>query len=208
MKRKLAIIFLISLAVCMLYPSLWFSVFEPHEHNQTESLGSVIITPDQTIIVNEPVQQNTTMIQSNEPSIIIPGFQSDLPQGISQNSLIADIFSRVNAERKDNGLNELTYNAELQESANVRSAEASELFSHTRPNGKSCHSVVENFDYIVTGENLILADKQIATAKRMVEEWMNSEGHRHNILLKDFTSTAIGVTEKNGQVFVAQIFLG
>ena len=197
MKSKLIIAFLLSLVICILCGC-----------RQTESLGSVIITPDQTIIVNEPVQQNTPMIQSNEPSIIIPGFQSDLPQGISQNSLIADIFSRVNAERKDNGLNELTYNAELQESANVRSAEASELFSHTRPNGKSCHSVVENFDYIVTGENLILADKQIATASRMVEEWMNSEGHRHNILLKDFTSTAIGVTEKNGQVFVAQIFLG
>ena len=197
MKRKLIIAFLLSLVICILCGC-----------RQAESLGSVIITPDQTIIVNEPVQQNIPTIQSDEPCIIIPGFQSDLPQGISQNSLIADIFSRVNDERKDNGLNELTYNADLQEAANIRAKEASEMFSHTRPDGSSCHSIVENFDYFVTGENLILADKQIATASRMVEEWMNSEGHKHNILLKDFTSTAIGVTEKAGQVFVAQIFIG
>lgn len=197
MKRKLIIAFLLSLVICILCGC-----------NQAESLGSVIITPDQTIIVNEPVPQNTPVIQPDEPSIIIPGFQSDLPQGISQNPLITEIFSLINAERKDNGLNELTYNAELQEAANIRAKETSEMFSHTRPDGSSCHSIVENFDYFVTGENLILADKQIATASRMVEEWMNSEGHKHNILLKDFTSTAIGVTEKAGQVFVAQIFLG
>ena len=197
MKRKLNVAFLLSFVICVLCGC-----------RQAESLGSVIVTPDQTIFVSEPVQQSVPAIQSDEPSIIIPGLQSDLPQDIGQNSLIADIFSKVNAERKDNGLNELTYNADLQEAANIRAQEASEMFSHTRPNGKSCHSVVEDFDYFVTGENLILADRQIATASRLVEEWMNSEGHKHNILLKDFTSTAIGVTEKSGQVFVAQIFLG
>ena len=179
------------------------------EKQEAESLGAVIITPDNIIVVPDPIPTPRPPIMSNEKEVIIPGVVEGMPQEYSaQPSLATEIFKLTNAARQDNGLSELTYNSDLQEAANIRAKEASEMFSHTRPDGSSCHSVVEDFDYYVAGENLILAEKHIASAKRMMEEWMNSEGHRHNILLKDFTSMAVGVYEKDGYVFAAQIFIG
>ena len=110
--------------------------------------------------------------------------------------LIKDIFELVNQEREKNNIPALTYNKEIQDAADLRAKEASESFSHTRPDGSSCHDVIE-LEYYATGENLLMADKEIATAENMMKTWMDSEGHRANILLKDFTEMAIGIYEKD-----------
>ena len=117
------------------------------------------------------------------------------------------IFDLTNRKRAANGLNELTYAYDLQNAADVRAREASVSFSHTRPDGTSCHDIVTK-DYYVTGENLIMADKPIATADNFIAEWMNSEGHRYNILLPEYKELAVGVYEKDGVVYACQIFLG
>lgn len=123
------------------------------------------------------------------------------------NELAKQIFELTNAERKKAGLNELTYNFDLQESADLRAKESATLFDHTRPNGESCYSVF-NVDYNVAGENLIKADKPIATAENLMKSWMESEGHRANILLPEFTSIAIGVYEKDDVIYASQLFVG
>ena len=97
---------------------------------------------------------------------------------------------------------------ELQNAADIRARECAEQFSHTRPDGTSCFTVVEEIDYGVVGENLIKADNPIATAKALVNSWMNSEGHRANILNADFTETAIGIYINDGVTYGAQIFMG
>lgn len=122
--------------------------------------------------------------------------------------LAAELFDLTNQERIDAGLNTLTYAYDLQEAADARAYECSVQFSHTRPNGKSCHSVVDQYDYYVTGENLLKADAPLAVPEVMMSKWMLSEGHRENILLPDFTRLAIGIYEKKGVVYAAQIFLG
>jgi len=53
-----------------------------------------------------------------------------------------------------------------------------------------------------------MADNPIATAEKMMDTWMNSEGHRNNILLADFESMAVGIYEKDGITYGVQIFLG
>lgn len=123
------------------------------------------------------------------------------------NELAKQIFELTNAERKKAGLNKLTYNFDLQESADLRAKESATLFDHTRPNGESCYSVF-NVDYNVAGENLIKADKPIATAENLMKSWMESEGHRANILLPEFTSIAIGVYEKDDVIYASQLFVG
>lgn len=151
------------------------------------------------------------MLPSPDPKpgvIIIQESPPAATQSVDVTPLATEIFERTNQERVRHGLKELTYGYELQNAADVRAYECSVKFSHTRPDGRSCHSVVEELDYYVTGENLILADKQIASAEVMLAEWMASEGHRANILLPDFTELAVGVCEKDGVVYVAQIFLG
>ena len=118
------------------------------------------------------------------------------------------IFLLTNQERLKEGLPTLSYNYELQDAADLRAKECAQQFSHTRPNGSSCHTVVEDFDYTVTGENLIKADKPVATAVKLVDAWMNSQGHRDNILLPEYTSLAIGVYETEDIIYAVQIFMG
>lgn len=126
----------------------------------------------------------------------------------TKTELIDEIFKLVNEERTKAGLEELHYNFELQNAADIRARECAEQFSHTRPDGTSCFTVVDEIDYNVVGENLIKADNPIATAQALVNSWMNSEGHRVNILNPDFTETAIGVYINDGVTYSAQIFMG
>lgn len=123
-------------------------------------------------------------------------------------SLSREIFNLTNQVRAQNGLSELTYADDLQDAADVRAYECSITFSHTRPDGSSCHSIVEEMDYYVTGENLVMVDRPIAIPEIIMSKWMTSEGHRANILLPEFTKLAVGVYEKNGVVYAAQIFMG
>lgn len=133
---------------------------------------------------------------------------AETPEPAYIHPLAEALFDLTNQERIDAGLNALAYAYELQEAADARAYESSVQFSHTRPNGKSCHSVVDQYDYYVTGENLLKADAPLAVPEVMMSKWMLSDGHRENILLPDFTRLAIGIYEKKGVVYAAQIFLG
>ena len=132
--------------------------------------------------------------------------EPEVPKEID-NDLAKDIFKLTNEERKKAGLNELEYNYELQNAADLRAKESSELFGHTRPNGKDCYSAF-NVNYNVAGENLIKADVPIATAETLMNSWMESSGHRANILLPEFTSIAIGIYTKDNVVYASQLFIG
>lgn len=183
-----------------------------------QNSAELIIVPGQKlegIYVNPITGQTTekTEEQNNEPAAedketpSIPNEEQSIEYNINNEKLIEDIFNLVNEARKENGIPALTYNKEIQDAADLRAKEASESFSHTRPDGSSCHDVIE-LEYYATGENLLMADKEIATAENMMKTWMNSESHRANILLKDFTEMAIGIYEKDNIVYATQIFLG
>lgn len=149
----------------------------------------------------EPIVETT----APEPS---PYPVQETPDVSYVHPLAKELFDLTNQVRADEGLNQLDYAYELQEAADARAYECSVQFSHTRPNGKSCHSVVDAYDYYVTGENLLRADAPLAVPEVMMSEWMMSEGHRANILLPEFTRLAIGIYEKKGVVYAVQIFLG
>ena len=147
----------------------------------------------------------TTTVDDSE--ITIPT-ESASEKPIIPENLIKEIFELTNKERENYELAALTYNDQIQEAADTRAKEIAQQFSHTRPDGTSCHTVVENIDYFVTGENLIKADNPIATGEQMMKTWMNSEGHRNNILLADYESMAVGVYVTDNVTYAVQIFLG
>ena len=110
-------------------------------------------------------------------------------------------FDIVNAKRQEAGLSALSWNSGLEQASAVRAVEASESFSHTRPNGSDWWTVNSNLMY---GENLA---KGYATADSAVTAWMNSPTHKANIMDAEFTSGAIAIhVNSNGQWFWAQEF--
>lgn len=100
------------------------------------------------------------------------------------------VLDLVNTEREKAGVRPLKLSAELMQAADVRAAELTQVFSHTRPNGKSCKSVIPNGRYVM-GENIAAGS---ITAEDVVRSWMNSPGHSANILNGDYTELGVGYT--------------
>ena len=99
----------------------------------------------------------------------------------SAGRMSAEIFKLCNEIRVKNDLPPFIWSDELYKVASTRSQEIIVSFSHTRPNGKSCLSLFEEhgLKYSHVGENVAIGH---SSARQVVDSWMNSKGHKANIL--------------------------
>lgn len=119
---------------------------------------------------------------------------------------LEQVLSLVNAERAKHGLSALTLDSTLSDAAAVRAKESAVSFSHTRPNGSDFSSIFREFgiSYRRGGENLAWGQK---TPEAVVQAWMNSSGHRANILNSGYQKIGIGsYTKADGTIYWAQLF--
>lgn len=116
---------------------------------------------------------------------------------------VEEIFNLVNQARSENGLAPLTWDYNLEMAAVQRSAEIFTYFSHTRPDGRDCFSAVDDlgvgYNYTAMGENIGAS----YSARSVMKAWMNSPGHRANILSENYNT--IGIAGTMGGDYV-QIF--
>ena len=183
--------------------------YEPNHYviQQDKKTNTTIIYPVYIPTQTDTVNNNTNNTTDNTEQPI-NNDKTPTENSYAPTKLAEDIFILVNQARMDAEVNTVSYNnKELQEAADLRAKEIAEKFSHDRPNGESCFSAFPK-DYVVGGENIIMADEPIATANMMMKSWMESEGHRKNIELADFTQMAVGIYEKDGVVYAAQLFMG
>lgn len=110
-----------------------------------------------------------------------------------------EVVAQVNAERAKAGLGALTMDMDLLDAAMKRAAECCLDFSHTRPNGMDCFSVSDK----ASGENIAAGN---STAAATMNQWMNSAGHRANILTSGFTTIGVGCFSQGGTYFWVQLF--
>lgn len=121
------------------------------------------------------------------------------------------LINHTNEARLDNNLPELRYSQKLTDAAKAKVSHMIEndYFAHTSPDGISPWFWVEEEDYQYrhVGENLALGFRD---SRATVDAWLNSPGHRRNILNSDFTEIGIAVMpeRENGQgdVFIVQLF--
>ena len=113
----------------------------------------------------------------------------------------------VNAERAKYGLAALTQDDGAQNVARVRAKEIVQSFSHTRPDGRTCFTAAsdQGVTYRSAGENIAYG---YATPAQVVNGWMNSEGHRKNILSASYTKIGVGCYSANGVLYWSQFFIG
>ncbi len=109
----------------------------------------------------------------------------------------------TNRERLKNGLQPLMCFAALQSAADIREEEIAVYFNHTRPDGSDCFSVVDEkgIAWNLLGENIAGG---YPTPADVVAAWMDSEGHRENILTADFDYIGTGYYNS----YWVQLFLG
>ena len=116
-------------------------------------------------------------------------------------SMAREAFDIVNQYRADIGLDALTWNDAIYEGTKIRAQELVASFSHTRPNGESCSTVISDFSYV--GENIA---KGQASASQVCNSWYNSEGHRNNMLIENYTKGAIACWYENGTYYWVNLF--
>lgn len=122
----------------------------------------------------------------------------------SQLTMAKEVFNLVNAERQKAGLTPLAYYEAGQPAVDIRCDELKVQFSHTRPNGSSCFTVLEELGLRVwsCGENIAWGQR---SPEEVMQDWMNSEGHRANILNPNFTGLAVATDDGYWvQMFVAE----
>ena len=161
-------------------------------------------TPDETPDVPEqdpgvPPQQPEQPPADESPAPETPD-DSD-PQG----DFAAQVAALVNAARAEYGLSALTVDAKVQQAAQVRARESAQSFSHTRPDGSSFSTALTEagVSYIRSGENIAYGQ---TTPQQVVQAWMDSAGHRANILDAGFTHIGVGHAVVNGTAYWAQLF--
>jgi uncharacterized protein YkwD len=120
-------------------------------------------------------------------------------------SYASEVLRLVNIERAKSGLSAFTTNQTLGSAANKRAKEIEVSFSHTRPSGASFSTVLKEYgiSFMAAGENIAYGQK---TPQEVVTGWMNSPGHRANILNAKFNKIGIGVYQKDGVYYWTQLF--
>jgi len=120
-----------------------------------------------------------------------------------------EVFNLINNERIKNGLTALKVDLEVQNVAKIKAQDmvSNNYFSHTSPTYGSPFDMLKSFkiSYKTAGENIAGNSSNAAT----VTAWMNSSGHKANILNSSFNYTGIGVVNgsKYGKIYV-QMFIG
>ncbi|MBO5033886.1 MAG: hypothetical protein J6D08_18770 [Lachnospiraceae bacterium] len=146
--------------------------------------------------INQPGTDNNTPdtnqpgADNNTPDTNQPGTDNDVPDTEAL-SYTEQVVALVNAERAKAGLNALTLDTEIASAALVRAKETEISFSHTRPDGRHFSTALSDI-----GINFRGAGENIAWGQRSPEQvmngWMNSEGHRANILNPNYTKIGVG----------------
>lgn len=135
------------------------------------------------------------------PGTSVP--DTDLPS----DSYVTQVLSLVNEERAREGLSALSLNTSLSGAASVRAAEIQTSFSHTRPGGKDFSTVLKEsgISYRAAGENIAYGQN---SAQKVMNDWMNSAGHRANILNASYTEIGIAhVKSPSGTDYWVQLFI-
>ncbi|MGH4126097.1 MAG: CAP domain-containing protein [Clostridium sp.] len=126
------------------------------------------------------------------------------------NKLEKEVVTLVNQERAKQGLAPLKENAQLSNVARYKSEDmvANNYFSHTSPTYGSPFDMMKKFGitYTAAGENIAMGQQ---TAASVMNGWMNSPGHKANILSVNFTEIGVGVAkDKSGTIYWTQQFIG
>ena len=143
------------------------------------------------------------------PFFIKKGYKINIPEATSLSTLEDEVIRLVNAERDMYGLPALAKNWEASRIARIKSQDMidSKYFSHDSPTYGSPFNMMENFGlrFSAAAENIAMGQK---SAAEVVKTWMDSPGHRANILSRTVTQIGVGAAKAaNGTTYWTQMFI-
>lgn len=155
------------------------------------------ITTEATTQATTQTTTETTTEATTEASISKPNM-----------SYAQQVLNLVNAEREKNGLSSLSLNSQLSNVAQIKSEDMNNnhYFSHNSPTYGSPFDMMKQFgiSFKTAGENIAMGQ---TSPEQVVNGWLNSEGHRKNILNPDFKEMGLGYYKGNS-TYWTQMFIG
>lgn len=152
--------------------------------------------PEQKETVTQPKedQQPTQPKENNEPNNIVSADELEM-------------LEYINEERTKAGVSPLQMDTEVAKVAQIKSQDMvdNNYFSHTSPTYGSPFDMMKDFDisFKAAGENIAINSTVIGAHNA----FMNSQGHRENILNPNYTHVGIGIVENGSGITVTQMFI-
>ena len=179
-----------------------------------------IINQNKVISTNTYIDKDNEIVNSNLEKEEVTDIENKYYEDISKEDineykdiqsentytdLINEVYEITNNYRSLVGVPSLTLDSSLVEAASIRAKELSNSFSHTRPNGSSCFTVLSELgiSYGTAGENIAAG---YSSSQSVMEGWRSSSGHYQNIISSKFKKIGIGVNIINNQYYWVQIF--
>jgi len=122
--------------------------------------------------------------------------------GYSVGSLEYAMRDAINAYRAESGLGELKLSSRLCAIASCRGYEISQVWSHTRPDGRSYKTVLSDYGYGGSAQELLVYVSGSGDGQSIVDKWMSSDSHK-DLLLGSYSTVGIGVYRVNGLTYIA-----
>ncbi|MGP7815939.1 CAP domain-containing protein [Niallia sp. 01092] len=158
-------------------------------------------------VKKEEAPKNNAAAPANAPAPAASKPASETTAATEVSAFEKEVVELTNKERAKNGLPALQLDTELSKVAKAKSQDMStnNYFDHNSPTYGSPFDMMKKFgiSYKAAGENIAKGQK---TPEEVVQAWMNSEGHRANILSNKFTHIGVGYVE-NGNYWTQQ-FIG
>ncbi len=164
--------------------------------------------PSNTSESNKPADTKKPVENNNKPTEPSKPSDSSKPSTSTNVSDVEKEVARlVNVERQKAGLKALTLDNALSNVARTKSQDMADknYFDHNSPTYGSPFDMLKKFgiSYQAAGENIAMGQK---TAQEVMTAWMNSSGHRANILSSKFGKIGVGYVVKNGTPYWTQTF--
>ncbi len=171
----------------------------------TETATTSIDTTDGIAQITPKQNENPIQNPTKKSGTITTTKKAAASSGVS--AIENEVVTLVNEIRRSNGLSELKLNQKLSSVARTKSQDMRNkgYFSHTSPTYGTPFEMITEFgiSYRTAGENIA---KGYSSAKAVVDGWMNSEGHRANILNSSFTEIGVGYVADGN--YWTQMFIG
>ncbi len=187
-----------ALAAIVLVCSLSFTVFAQSVYTVKSGDTLYKIASAKNVGISDILKANPKI---KNPAAIVPGQKINIPATSSATTLEDQVIKLVNQERANRGLQMLTKNSTLAYVARLKSQDMvnKNYFSHTSPTYGSPFTMMQYYGihFTAAGENIAMGQP---TAQAVMNAWMNSPGHRANILSPAYNQIGVGVAKTSSGV--------
>lgn len=156
-------------------------------------------TTEQIDVEKEKTTEAATSYETDKEELAVSAMSEEQAANAGQ---VLDI---VNRNRSSAGLHSLKLDADLCAAAQIRANEIVSSFSHTRPDGRKFSTVLTDngIRFTAAGENIAWGQ---TSPEQVMNAWMNSDGHRANIMNVTYTKLGVGHVTVAGRQYWVQLF--